>query len=483
MKKIIILLVLAATAISMVFAGTGCQPAAVTTTESAASTTASAVETTATVASETTAAVTSETTAEAIGPISEITKDPISINVWVISGTGVVEWIKFAEDKLKEKYPNVEFNTTLQSGEFMMANGVTTLGSNPKDIDLANWWSGTWLQELLKNKSVLNIDSWYEHYGWDDMFVPGAYSTNFVEGFGHAAFNYNWYSFTVFYNKKIFEQVGVNPPKTMDEYWGICEKIKNAGFEVFTVGGKEGWPYTLAFASMLGRYQSTEEANKFNFFSLNPNKTAEDAEAFRTDAVKKTWQYLADMNSKGYFSPGVNSLDYMDANDHFASGKAAMMWGFVPFSFNDAKAQDPNLPVGTFIMPDTDKSDGGVVISYNDLFTIPAGVEEVKKPILAELFNIMLTDKDTLKKAVELGLMPATTNITPAEVAEVSNNEDLGKALEDLKNRPVLGSTDVVLSMDLVNEYYKLCQEVTEGITTPDQACQRMYDLALQEIK
>jgi ABC-type glycerol-3-phosphate transport system substrate-binding protein len=415
-------------------------------------------------------------------PLGTIPAEPITINMWMISGTGA-DWVNFSIDELKKSHPNIDLNMTIQSDEFIDTNVITTLATKPKDIDITFFWSGTRIHELVKNDSVLNLDAWFEHYGWNDKYQPGAYNTNFVPGFGFAAFNYGWYAFTPFYNKEIFNKVGVKPPATMPAFWSMCEKLKQAGYdEVMGTAGKDAWPLHLIWNQMIGRYMTSKDVAKINEYSTQPTRTAQDAEIFRSDGAVKTWQFMADMKSKGYFHRGVNSLDWMDANEHFASGKSAMLFGFIPFTFLDAVAQDPNFPVDYFVMPDTEISDGGLTIGYNDVFVIPENVAAIKKPVLAEFLNTMFTDQDCIESAIKNGINPSNKSVTTDVIARVSGNQSLGRFFKEMAGKPVLAIVDVWLSLPLIKEYYNDLMEVTEGTMPPKEAAQRMYELALEEV-
>jgi ABC-type glycerol-3-phosphate transport system substrate-binding protein len=263
----------------------------------------------------------------------------------------------------------------------------------------------------------------------------------------------------------------------------MCEKIKQSGTEVMSMGGKDAWPLHLLWSQMIGRFMNTKDANKLNWYSLSAKRTAKDAEIFKSKGAIEAWKFMADMKKRGYFSPGVNSLDWLDSQERFAAKKAAMITGFVPFTFADAKVQDPKLPVDWFSMPDTAASDGGIVVSYNDVFTIPVGVQEIKKPILADFLNRTLVDKAFIEALIKKGNSnPPTKNITPDEVVSISGNAELGRFFKEMQGKPVLFNTDVTLSLELIKEYYNDLMEVTEGTMAPEEAAKRMYDLALEEV-
>jgi ABC-type glycerol-3-phosphate transport system substrate-binding protein len=416
-------------------------------------------------------------------PLGTIPTEPVTINMWQISGS-LPDWTNAIFALYQKDHPNVSLNMTIQSDEFIDTNTITTLATHPKDIDINFFWSGTRIQRLAKDRSILNLDSWYQHYNWDNVFHQGARSTNVIEGFGHVCFNFTWYSFQPFYNKDLFKKAGVVPPtKNLDEFWTMCEKIKQSGTEVMSMGGKDAWPLHLLWSQMIGRFLNTKDANKLNMYSLQATRTKQDAEIFRSKGAVQAWQFMADMNKKGYFSPGVNSLDWLDSIERFASKKASMLMGFVPFTFADAKGQDPNFPVDYFFMPDTAASDGGIVFVYNDVFVVPIEVAGIKKPILADFLNRTLVDKAFIELLITKGNSnPPTKNITPEEVVKISGNPELGRFFKEMQGKPTLQNTDTTLSLELIKEYYNDLMEVTQGTMTAEQAAQRMYELALDEV-
>ena len=415
-------------------------------------------------------------------PIGTIPAEPITVNMWMISGTGT-EWVNSCMQEFKKSHPNVDLNMTIQSDEFIDTNVITTLATKPKDVDITFFWSGTRVHQLVKNGSILNLDSWFKHYGWNDKYQPGAYNTNFVPDFGFAAFNYGWYAFTPFYNKDIFKKVGVTPPASMPDFWSMCEKLKRAGYdEVMGTSGKDAWPLHLIWNQMIGRYMNSKDVAKINNYSTLPKRTAQDAEILRSKGAVQTWQFMADMKSKGYFHRGVNSLDWMDAKEHFASGKSTMLFGFIPFTFLDAVAQDPNFPVDYFVMPETEISDGGLTIGYNDVFVVPENVAAIKKPVIAELLNTMFTNQSCIESAIKNGINPSNKSVTTEVITRVSGNQSLGRFFKEMAGKPVLAIVDVWLSLPLIKEYYNDLMEVTEGTMTSKEAAQRMYELALEEV-
>jgi raffinose/stachyose/melibiose transport system substrate-binding protein len=135
----------------------------------------------------------------------------------------------------------------------------------------------------------------------------------------------------LFYNKKIFKQLGLTEPKTYDELLSDASKIKASGTTPFSASGVTG--YTIS--RWIGIYLYRE---------LGPSalQDIKDGKAKLTDPkYVKAAQALQDMGKKGYFPEGVTNLDQSGAYSLLLNGKAAMMYGLSNFLFNvNDPAQD-----------------------------------------------------------------------------------------------------------------------------------------------
>jgi raffinose/stachyose/melibiose transport system substrate-binding protein len=118
----------------------------------------------------------------------------------------------------------------------------------------------------------------------------------------------------IFYNKKIFAQNGISVPKTWDDLVAAAAKLKAAGVQPFTAGGKSGWPVSrwvgaYVFRS-LGGDAMAAVANKSAKLSDPPYVAAAQA--------------IQDLGKAGYFPVGVASEDLPTAYNDLVTGKTAM---------------------------------------------------------------------------------------------------------------------------------------------------------------
>lgn len=151
----------------------------------------------------------------------------------------------------------------------------------------------------------------------------------------------------VFYNKKIFKDLGLEIPKTWDALMASAKKIKESGKTPFALGWKDGWPLGM----WVTRDMPSNSALIFNqpdFFEKMEKGQAKFAD---NPAAKVTIEH-----AKQYFEYGNKDqlgVDYNGAVDLFAKGEAAMMYmGTWPLP--DIEKKNPDLyknDIGYFPYP------------------------------------------------------------------------------------------------------------------------------------
>jgi len=141
----------------------------------------------------------------------------------------------------------------------------------------------------------------------------------------------------IVYSKKIFKNLNLGIPTTVDQFDQAMAAIKNAGIIPVYWAGKDGWTLlqhrSIAIAAGLATDPSILD-------KLNRNQAAwADIPGF-LDAFK----ILDDWNKKGYFNSDIASTTYEMQNKAMASGAAAMCfqgsWQWGELSALGAKAED-----------------------------------------------------------------------------------------------------------------------------------------------
>lgn len=182
------------------------------------------------------------------------------------------------------------------------------------------------------------------------------------------------------YNKALFQKEGLTPPTSWPELVADAAKFQSAGIQPFAASGIQGWPLTRLISDYL-------------FSELGPNAMTDviSGKAKLTDpAYVNAATQVANLGAKGYFGPGVASLDYSPAEAVFLNGQAAMFymgsWATADFA-NGSLDKIGQSDIGFFPFPHVPGGKGpnplipanaGQTTSINAKKLTPAGAQWLK---------------------------------------------------------------------------------------------------------
>ncbi|MFK4791225.1 ABC transporter substrate-binding protein [Microbacterium sp. ZW T5_56] len=168
--------------------------------------------------------------------------------------------------------------------------------------------------DLGKAGLLLDYDKALTDLGVRDQVLPAASSTieNVYGQFVSLPYQYNLEG--IFYNKKIFADLGITEPQTWDDLLAANKKITAAGITPLAVSGAAMWPVTR----LIGMYA-------FRELGTTAMTDIRDGKAKLTDeAYVDAAQAVADLAKSGAFGDGFISKDPAAATNDFLTGTAAM---------------------------------------------------------------------------------------------------------------------------------------------------------------
>ncbi|MCI9889987.1 extracellular solute-binding protein [Micrococcales bacterium 31B] len=187
------------------------------------------------------------------------------------------------------------------------------------------------------------------------------------------------------YNKQIFEDAGVQPPKTWDEYLQLLETLKGWGvgkakqynpnaksddITPLSWGFKDAWTMSHAYGSII----SNRAPKDWYEQCVNGSMTLKDALTESMELFFKIGEY----GPSNAFSNGYNELV-----NNFAGGEAAM-YNLGSYSLPQVHAviDDPNAPytfeVGSFATPAAAEADTIMTSQVDVNFAIATGLSETE---------------------------------------------------------------------------------------------------------
>jgi raffinose/stachyose/melibiose transport system substrate-binding protein len=287
--------------------------------------------------------------------------------------------------------------------------------------DVFNWGSGPSFGGALAEAGLLHdLTEAYEEHDWQVFDFAKERVTHDGKIFGVPG---EMETIGVFYNKDIFNELGLDEPQSLDDLRAAAEQIKESGTVPFAVGDKEGWEgghlLSMALASDIGSEAMEAVINGEESWS---SPTVVDAFAL--------WQ---DFDKQGYLPRSPTSVDYDTSISLFFSEDAAMIptgsWlvgeiddnvdfevGYIPFPAPDGPGLfTGGLGSGPFVSAGTSKTDAAIEFvdflastehaewTVENLHTIPPVPIDTDGLDVSPLFAQVLEDTATLGRDGDFG--------------------------------------------------------------------------------
>jgi raffinose/stachyose/melibiose transport system substrate-binding protein len=213
-----------------------------------------------------------------------------------------------------------------------------------------------------------------------------------------------------YYNVRYFEQLGVQPPTTIDELYALCDTIKAEGVDPMVFGGADIWPLEFIFTR---GYYATHSRNQFG--NSDPDLKLINGEVTIDDLYGDTFRFFESLVQRGCIGVASQSLTYDQSVQYFVDGRAAILpQGPWIAGLDVIKNANPDTFVlGAFAFPH-EKVDGKIRIAgFPDRsIAISASTEHPEEARL--LYNYFL-ETENLKNYLETqSLLTLVPGIDPA---------------------------------------------------------------------
>ncbi|MBJ6359760.1 ABC transporter substrate-binding protein [Paenibacillus sp. GCM10012307] len=224
------------------------------------------------------------------------------------------------------------------------------------------------------------------------------------------------------YNKKIFNDLGLTPPQTLDEMNAVIEKLKSNKVTPFELSFQESWIPQLMMALSLGGVVSSEHPDWIDKMNKGQASYAD---------VKDVFNIIDLIMANGTDKPF--EVGSAAGSTDFANGKAAM-WVQGPWQAESILKANPNFEFGVAPLP-VSNNPAGTMINLATSTSLAVSSTSKNKEVALDLLNYVLDDKDSSPLFQELKFNPVA-EIHKYEtfpwITEASSYVSKGKAYLDL---------------------------------------------------
>ncbi|MBK8085360.1 MAG: extracellular solute-binding protein [Devosia sp.] len=193
---------------------------------------------------------------------------------------------------------------------------ITQLQSN--DVpDIYFQWAGFPVKRDAEAGYAMDLTEALASDGWQDTFVPSVWTEGagtMVDGKPYLVPTSLDVTNTIWYNEAIFEENGISPPATWDEFVALTKTLTDAGEIAIIQGNNEFWPFGNWASHIAAKVVPPAE------YTAAFERTGK----FSTPGFLKAFEHIAELRAAGGFNRDLQGLGADPAMATFLEGSAAM---------------------------------------------------------------------------------------------------------------------------------------------------------------
>lgn len=268
----------------------------------------------------------------------------------------------------------------------------------------------------------------------------------------------------VIYNVEKFDQLGIEIPKTWDEFINVIEKLKDAGEQPLLMTYKDAWTSLCPWNSMAPdlapeNFNDERKEGKTTFVGTHE------------EIVEKYLQLL------DYAQDDFMGLTYDDGNKQFANGEAAMIING-NWAINQYLNSNADLKVDMFAFPASNDESKNYVTSGVDVL-LGVCKDSANEELAKEFVSFMLEPENAKMYIEDQFAFSAVKGVE-------QENETVAGVKEDIANGKVANFPDHYYpsGFDLSALISEMCLNYSNGMDNQEnmdqflQKCDEKYDIA-----
>ncbi|MEZ0491060.1 extracellular solute-binding protein [Kineococcus sp. TBRC 1896] len=160
---------------------------------------------------------------------------------WILSGQPKEGIRQTAVDDWNEAHEDQQIQTSAFQNDAYKAKIKTAIGAGQAPTIIFGWGGGT-LRSYVEADQVDDLTSWLqENAAVKDRLFDAAFAAGTVDDKIYALPTETVQPIVLFYNKKLFDQVGAQPPTTWDELMALVPTFNAAGIAPISLAGQSRW--------------------------------------------------------------------------------------------------------------------------------------------------------------------------------------------------------------------------------------------------
>jgi raffinose/stachyose/melibiose transport system substrate-binding protein len=324
---------------------------------------------------------------------------------WSLSGPPGEQIRKAAVDRFNKANPDTKITATFFQNDAYKQKIKTAIGAAQGPTMIWGWGGGG-LKSYVDANQVEDLTDWFsQNAAVKDKIFPSSFGAATVKGKIYAMPIETVQPIVLYYNKKVFDKVGVQPPQSWNDIMALVPKFNAAKIAPFSLGGQSRWTNMMWLEFLLDRTAGSE---------VFDNVFAGKAGAWSDPAVLDMLTKVQNLVKADGFIKGFSSIT-ADSNADQAllyTGKAAMMLhGSWSYGIQSAEGGDfvKSGGLGFMNFPPVDGGKGdpsNTVGNPGQYLSISSKATTEAKDVAKKFFSTTLVDDTEVEGWIKSGGVP-----------------------------------------------------------------------------
>ncbi|MFB9328257.1 extracellular solute-binding protein [Paenibacillus aurantiacus] len=336
------------------------------------------------------------------------------------------------------------------------------VAGTPPDIFVL--FGGAEIVPYIRSNRLMDLTDIAREAGWSGQFKDASQFSRDGRLYGLPL---EGHAEPLFYNKRIFRELGLSEPTTVKRLNEAIAKLKQEGYVPFALGNQDRWPAGIYAHYLMDGYAGSDR--------IEALAQGREGSAFANPAYIEAFRQLEAWTLGGAFPSTTNKLSGESAIELFTSGKSAM---YVNGSWDITLLQDGNVPdsfrdeVGVLPFPSMEEGGkGDLAGGYTLGIALSSNLTGKQKEAAIELLRGLYTPQIQSRLVYEGYRIPAMR--IPVD------NERAGPIFAQVMELVEQDGLDFlaydnVLAPEVNSAFLQIVAQLMEGAVTPDAALRRL---------
>ncbi|MFS0750156.1 extracellular solute-binding protein [Oceanobacillus sp. 1P07AA] len=328
--------------------------------------------------------------------------------------------------------------------------------------DVGMTWAAGYMEPFVDGDMFASLDDILEDDNLSEDFVAGTTEAFSIDDTAYGLpLELNISS--IYYNKAIFDEYGLEEPTTLDEFNQVIDTLKENGVNPVALGNRDAWTGSMWYMYLANRLGGEEDV-----LTNAIDRTG----SFEDPALLQAAEELQGLVNNDTFVSGFNGLADQEAKSMFMESQAAMYliatWDLPNYTTNEDVPQEFRDSVGYFPFPQVDGSgDFNSYVGGPGVGLFVSENSEVKEE--AKAFVSYFVKEWGERAVTEVGIIPATK--IDGEALDLPGL--YVEVLDDLNNASnITLYADVQMSASAAQVHLDMIQALFGGEITPEEFVQ-----------